>query len=36
VRVEERLFQILQGVIVEREVALQGPVGDALVVLEPL
>src|SRR5262249_33491926 len=35
-RVEERLFQILKGVIVERKLAIQGPIREALVVLEPV
>src|SRR5215831_6464337 len=35
-RVEECFFQVFQGVIVERELALQGPIREALVVLEPV
>jgi hypothetical protein len=35
-RVEERLFQVFQGGIVEGELALQGPIREALVVLEPV
>jgi hypothetical protein len=35
-RVEERLFQVLKGIIVECELALQCTVREALILLEPV
>jgi hypothetical protein len=36
VRVEERLFQVFKGIIVEGKLALEGAIREALILLEPV